>query len=367
MAGKIMSMPRRHIFYLSTSLNIGGSETNLFRLVKHFMDEYDVTVAVLKEAGYFGGILAQNGIKVVHLPGIWAVASYLRKNSVDILHSFLYRANITGRIAGRIAGVPIIISSRRAIDKWRNAWQVVLNRLSDGLANHIVCNSQASSKELVNEGYPQSRISVIYNGVDNAVFNMNESQDSARNTLGLTPAEPIALIVARLHLEKGIDLLPAIASKMPRGIFVVAGDGPLKKPFIDELKKLGLFSRFVFLGWRQDVASLMRAADFMLMPSREESFPQAGLEAAACGIPIVGFDIGGMRELVEDGQSGFLVSYMNIQAFADAANIFAIDRARARRMGALACSKAVQYSLKAMLTRTEELYKSLLLAHTQRK
>jgi glycosyltransferase involved in cell wall biosynthesis len=324
------------------------------------MGEYDITVGVLKETGYFGGLLAENGINVVRLPGFWPLFSYLKSNKFDIIHSCLYRANVVARIAGRLAGVPAVISSRRAIDKWRAPWQVLLDRITDGLADKIICNSKAAQAAVINEGYPEQRTEVVYNGIDETEFNTNETKHSARQALNLPFDKPVALITSRLHNEKGADLIPMIAEKMPGVIFLVAGDGPLKSSIIDRANKLGIAARFHFLGWRKDVARLMRAADFMLMPSREESFPQAALEAAACGLPVVGFDIGGMRELIDDGQSGFLVSYMNIQAFIDAANILASDTGRACRMGQLAREKSRSFTMKNMFEKTEVVYRALL-------
>ncbi len=360
MADKITGTARRRLLYLATSMNIGGTETNLFRLIEHFITEYDVTVAVLKETGYYGGVLSENGINVVRLPGFLAVLSYLNENKFDILHTSLYRANVIGRVAGRMAGVPVVISSRQAMDKWRSPWQVALDRLTDGLAHHIICNSKACLSALVKEGYPAQRASVIYTGIDPLVFNMAESKSAARTALGLPENEPVALMISRLHAEKGFDFMPLIASMMPKGIFVIAGDGPLKEPVSAELKKLGLYDRFRFLGWRQDIARLMRASDLMLMPSREESFPQAALEAAGCGLPVVGFDIGGMKELIDDGQSGFLVSHMNFQAFADCANKLVSDLPTAKRMGLLAYERSKTFTLKNMTAKTGELYASLL-------
>jgi hypothetical protein len=137
------------LLYLITSLNIGGTEKFLVQLVDHLHDEYDITVCYMKDKGALGESLTQKGISVVSYPGFTGLIKFLKQEGFQLLHTFLYRANITGRIAGKIAGVPIIVSTRQAIDLWRRPYQVWLDLATERFSDLIIANSQATRDVLI--------------------------------------------------------------------------------------------------------------------------------------------------------------------------------------------------------------------------
>src|SRR3989339_1686908 len=134
------------VLYLATSLNIGGTEQFLASFVEGLHARYDFTIGYLKEKGYFGELLASRGYTVEHFPSLPRLFGYCRKHRFDILHTFLYRANILGRIAGRTAGVPVVVSTQQAMDIWKSRPLIWLDRCTVPLYDAVITNSRAAKE-----------------------------------------------------------------------------------------------------------------------------------------------------------------------------------------------------------------------------
>ncbi|MFH0948018.1 MAG: glycosyltransferase [Elusimicrobiota bacterium] len=158
-------MDKIKIFHIITSLNIGGTEKNLLTILKNLNRKYDFSVGYLKERGPIADEIEKLGIPVEKY-NFFSLTKYLKKNKPQIVHTHLYRANILGRVAGKIAGVPFIISSQQSIDRWKTLHHVLLDRLTANFCDSIIANSQAAKNTLIaREKIPPSKIAVVYNGV----------------------------------------------------------------------------------------------------------------------------------------------------------------------------------------------------------
>lgn len=361
-------MMKQKIFFLSTSLNIGGTEKFLVQLVENLGSEYAITVGYLKEKGALGDYLSTKGIPVVHCSGFIGLYKVLKAGNYAVIHTFLYRANILGRIAGKLAGVPAVISTRQAIDIWRKPYQVFLDIATERFSDIIIANSQATRQVLISkEKVSPEKIRVVYNGVNFMKLKAGAGRNEVRSSLGIPADKTVAVSVSRLHYDKGTDFIPAIiASADPGILFLIVGDGPARRPLQSELKKRGLADRCILTGWRNDIGPLLNAADVFFLPSREESFPQAVLEAMAQQLPVIAADVGGLKELVDHKNSGILVPVGDTGGFSRALNELVSPELRSR-MGSVALDKARHFTEESMLRKMRSVYEEALHSGTGQK
>ena len=182
------------------------------------------------------------------------------------------------------------------------------------------------------------RLGVVHNGVDTERFKPpgEAERASARAALSLPAAAPVAVCVAQLRPEKAhMDLLDAFAGcGVGEARLVLAGDGPMRPALEAHVKSLGLGARVTFAGEVTDVRPYLAAANlFVLSSVAVETFSNAALEAAASGLPVVLTDVGGARELVEDGITGLVVPRSDPAALAEALGCLFSDPVRCMRMG----------------------------------
>ncbi|MEW6556609.1 MAG: glycosyltransferase [Elusimicrobiota bacterium] len=304
-------MDKIKILHLITSLNIGGTEKFLLAVLKNLQDKYNFTVGYLKERGAITEEIEKLNISVLKF-NFFSLVKYLKKNKPQIIHTHLYRANILGRLAGKITGVPTIISSQRSIDGWKKFYHIWIDKWTANFCNLIIANSLASKNILITrENIPTDKTTVVYNGI---VF---------PSTVNRQPSTTFTVAyIGRLHNEKGVYLIPEIAKivcqQNDRIKFLIYGDGPERQNLELRIKNLQLETRVEFLGWQTNLNEIYSSIDILLLPSEEESFPQSALEAMAYGIPVIASDVGGVSELVDDKKTGFLIKYLTPEAFADA-------------------------------------------------
>lgn len=275
--------------------------------------------------------------------GARAIASgarILRDWAPDTLISFAYRANLLGRIAGRLAGVPTIVSSIRNEHVGTRTRELAL-RGTDNLATVTTTNSSRCARGLVDRRVvPADRLVVVPNGIDARPYRTDASRRAAvRAALGLRDGEFLWLSVGRLYEQKDhASLLHALAyPAWSRPTVAIAGDGPLRR----QLESLGAQLRIdppvLFLGLRRDVPDLLGAADGMVLSSAWEGSPNVVLEAMAAGVPVVATDVGGVPELVRSGETGFVVPPHDARALSIAMGlVMALPIEARRNMGAWA-------------------------------
>ena len=162
------------ILHLITSLNIGGTENFLLTVLKNLKDKYGFSVGYLKERGQTADEIEKLGIPVRKF-SFFSLIDFLKKNNPQIIHTHLYRANIVGRIAGKIAGTPIIISSQRSIDGWKKFYHIWLDKFTANFCDLIIANSNAAKNILITrEKISAKKIIVAYNGVKSTNQQINK-------------------------------------------------------------------------------------------------------------------------------------------------------------------------------------------------
>lgn len=363
-----------NLLYLITELNVGGAEKVLARLVAGLNKEkYRILVCSLQKKGPVADEIEQCGIKVVsldmkgklNLNAPLKLFSLLKKEKVDILHSYLFHANLLARIVGRLARVPIIISSERTMEMEGNH-RVIINRLTAFLADCITANSN-SVREFISRqiSIDPKKLVTIYNGLDVSEFQGKRNSSEVRKKWGIDPDKVVIGCVARLDPRKGHEYLfkaaVRVVDKHPNALFLLVGYGLLRKKLEDMTEELGLASKVIFTGVCDDVPRMLSIMDIFVLPSLYEGFPNAVLEAMAASRPVVATSVAGTPEIVVDNETGILVPRANPEALAEAINSLIQTPERAEKMGRAGRLRVENYfSLEKMVKRTEELYEKLI-------
>lgn len=296
---------------------------------------------------------------------IWAFSRLLRRERFDVVQTHFRDGNIVGVLAGWLAGVRVVISTRRGVPYWSTDTGLRFLRWLDRHATYFVANSMASKTRFTQaERLPADRVEVIYNGLDPELFRTLDAQErlALRQQLGIAGDAPVVGIVANLRPVKGLrDFLAAaqlVTRRFPRARFVIAGEGEDEQPLRQLTEQLGLQDNVLLLGAREDVPQLLQAFDVGVLSSHFESFSNSILEYVAAGLPVVVTDVGGAREVVREGENGFIVPPGDPQQMADR-----IERLLAHPEGARAWTRRRDldeaFHTESMVRAYERLYQRL--------
>ena len=299
--------------------------------------------------------------------GAWRLVDQLRQWRPAIVHSHMVHANLLARVSRPFTSLPVLVTTGHNFDEGA-AWRYWAYRLTDRFADLTTNVSRASVAEAVRRGaVPAHRVLYVPNGIDTSLFDRSaELGRLTRRDLGLEEAF-VFLAAGRLVCPaKGFDVLLRAAEDVVRvnpGVrVVIAGDGPLRAELESDAKRLGLSQHVRLLGARDDMPALMSAADAFVMPSRWEGLPLVLLEAAATRLPCLATDVGGNREVVADGRSGYLIPEVDATSLAGAmVRLAGLDRQSLLRMGAAGRADVERaYSLDTIVLQWQEIYRSLL-------
>jgi len=269
-----------------------------------------------------------------------------------------------------LAGVPVKVVTRHHSDyhfrggKWAH---LALDRLTMDLSDGVIAVSNHTRDFLlIREKVQSAKVRAIHNGIpEDRIPPVDPGAlEAVRQSLGLASGVSV-LLPGRLHPEKGTDILfKAVRVLKDRGLTVrvlLAGEGPFRQPFEEDVRRLGLQDQVSFLGFREDVVDLMRAVDLVVLPSRVEAFGLVAVEALAAGAPLVASSVGGIREIVADGVNGVLVPPENEMALALEMHGILTDPARREAIRAKAGSGVLEsFGCPMMVERYEEFYGTLL-------
>lgn len=312
---------------------------------------------------------------VVDVVALWKLYRYMRREKFDIVHTHLAKAGILGRVAARLAGVPIVVHGLHGMvfndyQTWavnRAYW--AMQRLVDPLTDHYVTVSTVVTDMAVRAGIgSRSNHTTIYSGMELDWFiTPGLDAEQAREQWGIPASAKVVGTIARMVPVKGYDFLfdaiPTILRGHPDAYFLLVGDGPLKDELLVRAKRMGLAERTVFCGLvpREEIPGALAAMDLMAHPARYEGLPRVLVQALAMGKPCVAFDADGTREVVISGETGYLIEPGDSDAFAEAVNALLSDPERRHRLGK-AGRKRVDpaFRVETMVSETDRVYQELL-------
>jgi glycosyltransferase involved in cell wall biosynthesis len=363
------------VVHVAGSAEWGGGERYLELFARHLDRDRFALEVVLPAPGPLGARLEALGV-AVHVVDLGALvspaaavglAATLRRLAPDVVQSHGARSNVYTRLAGRLAGVPAVVSTvHNALRDYpvapaRLALYRAMDRLTRPLATRVVCVAAELARDHA------GRAAVIHNGIDLDDFDARALLVAGRErraSLGLDAA-PVMGFVGRLTPQKDpltfLRVLAAVRRARPDVQGVVVGDGPLRADVGREAAALGVAARCRVVGERSDVPALLAAMDVVVLTSTSEGFPFVVLEAMAAERPVVATAVNGVPEIVEHGVTGWLAPRGDVDALARATLDVLTAPDAARRMGQASRERvAGRFTARRMVAETQALYLRLL-------
>jgi glycosyltransferase involved in cell wall biosynthesis len=345
---------------------ISGSEAHLLQLLPDLRARgWDIRFLMLHEgepgAWDFAAALERGGVPVdaiqmstdVDPATFLRVLSYLVRQRPTILHTHLVHADAYGLTAGMIARVPIRLSTKHGFNEFREGRLFALgDRTIGALAHRQIAISRGLARYLsTTEGFPEPDFEIVHYGI--------VSQPEAARYGG---DHPRFLCIGRLIPIKGhVVLLRAfrmVLDERPDARLEIAGRGVLEHGLRDLSRQLGLDGAVSFLGHVTPVQGAIEQAAAVVVPSLGEGFGMVALEAMERGRPVIAAEIGGLGDLVRDGETGLLIASGDADALAAAMLAIAADPAAAAEMGMRGRQRALERFPESRCTeRTEEVYR----------
>ena len=365
-----------------TATTTGGVGLLILQLVKR-LDPRDFALSVAFGRGYLlDRSFDESGVPVYTLStsrragllsvvkGIVEVYRLLRRGRYHLVQSHTSVGGLVARVACWAARVPVVwtvhgLGAHPGHAPWKRALLRVVEAMLDRVTDHYVAVSEDLRDEGVRRGiYRPERVTVIPNGLEITSPPSDTEGRALRRELGLAEGCPVIGTVTRLEPQKAIDVFLHAAARVkvraPEVAVLIAGDGPQRAELEALARHLGLGSAVRFLGWRSDALRVLAALDLFCMSSRWEGCPMVLLEAMAAQRPVVATDIGGVREIVVQGETGLLVPAGDAAAFAEASLRLLASPAERQRMGeAGRLRMQSRFSLEKMVTAYASLYRGL--------
>lgn len=287
-----------------------------------------------------------------------------------IVHTHLLHADVYGIPAARLAGAPLVITSRHNDNAFRRSGGIRrVNRALWAGVNAGIAISESIGRFAVEvEGAPAAKVRVIPYGLPLAPRTPAEraaQRQAARDELGAGPDDLLAGMACRLVEQKGVSYgiraFAQVSAQHASARLVIAGDGPLRPALEAEARAAGVADRVRFLGWRDDVPRLLAGLDVLLMPSLWEGFGLVILEAMSQRLPVIASRVSAIPEIVADGETGLLVPARDADALAGALALLLGDYGLRRHLGLLAEERLeTRFSPDRMVSATVALYNDLL-------
>jgi glycosyltransferase involved in cell wall biosynthesis len=374
-----MGGPALHVTYLTAGLRERGYDTTL------------VAGSLARGEDSMEFVANELGVEVERLPGLrrdispirdvtaaLRLAQLIRRERPTILHTHTAKAGAVGRIAALFAGrarPPIVVHTfhghvlRGYFGPVRTLGFRLLERWLARLTTALVAVSPEVRDELVRLGVaPPEKFTVVRLGIEleQRIAEQN-GRDETRRVLGIGPERFTVGWIGRMTgVKRTSDVLLAFRELRARGVdacLCLVGDGPEREQVERRAHELGIMRDTLFLGYQEDVAPFYAAFDAMILPSGNEGTPVSAIEALAAGRPVVATRVGGVPDVVRDGEDGFLVDLGAVDQLADSLARLAHDPPLRERMGAAGRARVLpRYSVERLVDDVDRLYRSLLAA-----
>jgi glycosyltransferase involved in cell wall biosynthesis len=372
------------IVHVITESNLGGAQRNTLLSVQGLRAAGLDVELICGPGGPLPDVARASGVTAHLLPSLVrpidpvrdvvalrALLALCRERRYRVVHTHCSKAGWLGRAAAWWAGVPAIVHTVHGAPfvlgrDLRTGVFLGLERAAARVTDRLVCVGEAFRQQVAGWRIaPAAKLVTIYSGHDFTALVPRRSVGEMRADLGLEDAGPIIGSVGRLTEAKALEILieavGTLRHRHPGIRLVLVGDGPLRDALEATAQRLGCGATVRFLGERDDVADLLPIFDVYAMSSRWEGVGRAMTEAMLSGRPVVATDVGGVRELVVDRQTGLVRPAGDPRALAEAIDLVASDRVLARRLGEAGRARARELmSGERMIADLLQLYETLL-------
>jgi glycosyltransferase involved in cell wall biosynthesis len=371
-----------NVLFIIDSFEQGGSERQAMQLLiqLHASGKCRVHLACLQNRGSLRAEADQLGIGEIHeyalnsfydlnfVKQLRRLVHFIRQNEIDVVHTHCFYTNIFGMTGGFLAGVRARVTSKGETDGFRTPMQKRAERAAFRLSHRVIANCLVVQNQLIREGVRPSKIIQHYNGLDLDRLRVRDDlrREEALAEFDLPSDRRYLSIVANLRnpVKDHPMFLRAAArvrAAVPDAGFAIAGEGELMESLRELAGQLGIQDDVFFLGRCDRVADLLFASDIGVLSSKAEGFANAILEYMAAGLPVVATDVGGAREAIAQGETGYTVASGDDEKMAERIIELFNGPERARAMGKRGRSfVAEKFSCDRHLQNTLELYDELL-------
>jgi glycosyltransferase involved in cell wall biosynthesis len=376
------------ILRIIARLNIGGPAIQAIeltaRLDRDIFESLLVSGVEAPHEGNMRDLASRRGVHPIVLPGLgreirplkdietlMQLYRLIRRERPHIVHTHTAKAGTLGRLAARLAHVPVIVHTfhghifRGYFRPAKNRAFIIIERVLGRFTDRLVTVSPRLKEDIVSFGIAKpDKIVVIPLGFDLNPFR-SAYGDAFREELGIPAGAKLVGIVGRLTAVKNhslfIRVAGHIAAARPDVFFVIVGDGELRADLERLAEEAGLSQRTFFTGWRNDMPAVYASLDVVALSSLSEGTPVTLIEAMASGKPVIATSVGGIPDLVSSGENGFLVDPDDELAFARRIITLLDDTGMAQKMGEEGRRRALQsYSMERLIGDVSGLYMSLL-------
>jgi len=383
-------MMKKKVIRVIARLNIGGPAIHVILLSAYLdPDRYETILVSGKEAPEEGNMLPLAGEKGVSpiiidnlgrelnffrdIRTLWQLYRLFHREKPDIVHTHTAKAGTVGRIAARMAGVPVIIHTFHGhvlhgyFGTLKTAFFRNVERLLARFCHRIVAVSEQCRRDLLAYGIGQpDTLRTIPLGLelDRFAIPIPGAREELRNRYGIPhDAFVVGMIARMVPIKRHEDLLraiPLVLQDYPDTYFLIVGDGECRQKLDALAKELNITHRCLFAGFHRDQARIYQTVDLVVLTSGNEGLPVAIIEALSSGVPVVATRVGGVPELIEDGITGFIVEPYDIESIAGGLKKAVSQPDRTRAMGGLAQEKTLRnYSIQRLVGDIDALYREL--------
>lgn len=329
-------------------LNVGGPAIHATLITEHLHPPKYESLLVAGTIGEGEGDMAyyaeQHGVTPIFLPQLGrelhplrdlktlrALFRLMRRWKPDIVNTHTAKAGFVGRLAARLAGVPVVVHTFHGhvfhgyFSPLKTRLFILLEQLAARLANTIIVLTETQRDEIALRYHiaPLSKFTVMSGGLDLTAFAAAPRKPGTfRQQWSIPPDAPLVTIVGRLVPVKNhvlfLQAAVKVRAQLPNARFAIVGDGELRADLEAQVKQLGLGDAVVFTGWQREVIPIYSDSDVLVISSTNEGTPFSVIEALAAGCPVVSTAVGGVPDLLDHGNLGALVPPNNADALAAA-------------------------------------------------
>ena len=292
-----------------------------------------------------------------------------RQENFDIVHTHTAKTGILGRMAARLAGVPKVIHFSHGHNFYGyfgplgSKLVIMLERFMDRFTDKFIALTELEKNDLfLYKVTEPAKVMVINSGLElNKYRKTDIDKAKKRKELQLEENVPIVGMISRLEPVKGpqylVEAAKAIIAKVPQVKFLILGEGSLRAKLTARCQELGMADKFIFTGWREDIPEILSLLDILVLPSLNEAVGRVLIEAGAAGIPVVATKVGGIPEIVKDGETGFLVPPQDADTLAKTIIVLLENEEKRKSLGEVA-KKWIdeKFSADNMVTSVTNLY-----------
>lgn len=370
---------RKKVLFMIWALEVGGAERLLVKLAEHISrGDYDVSVVCISREGVWASDLKQTDVKVICThkktgfdPSIlFKLIKIINTEKPDIVNTYLWTADLWGRLAAILAGVKHIIVTEQNVDVWKRWYHKELDKILFKWTDYAICVSDEVVNFYHNDfNMPLDKLVMIPNAIDISLFNKEIDRTKEREKLGVAPDDFVFVCAARLHSQKAHHILINAVSDMVKSgnkgfKVLLVGEGDLRQQLEEMVHSLKLGSYIHFLGLRQDIPDILLVSDSFVLSSDYEGLSLAILEAMAARLPVVATTVGGNPQIITDGKTGLLVPPQDSTSLAQAMTSLLLDKALAQSMGTTGRSVVEQtYHISSVTKQTVALFDNCLVSH----